>query len=373
MTRFRSITRLLLFAVLTAVVLGKPEWLKPMLLLSSPFVNLSTIIANRTLTPFAIGGFVVLLACLMRKRFACRWICPVGLACETCAKLCPNRPSPEKFPDIGKWLALATIGGAVVSVPFFLWLDPVALLSSAVGLTEPTGCIALGILIAAIALSAAFPMIWCRKLCPLGGLQDLLAESASSLKTANGKASSGARRSFLVLAIGLVGGFVFRRVISPVAKRLRPPGAIAEEKFKTLCIRCGNCVRVCPSSIIEHDTAPPGAAGILAPMVSFASNYCRQDCNRCGQGCPSGAIKPLPLEAKNRSKIGLARIDMLACRLTNEQECSICNLICPYNAIEEVFNQETYSYTLRLNRDKCNGCGQCELVCPEKAIHIQPA
>jgi ferredoxin-type protein NapF len=203
-------------------------------------------------------------------------------------------------------------------------------------------------------------------------LQELLAVPLTRVKTPDQKIEHGTRRAFLGAAAGLAGGFILRWIISPVSKRLRPPGAVAEDKFKTLCIRCGNCVRICPAKIIQHDTASPDTPGILAPMLGFSSDFCRADCNRCGQGCPSGAIAPLPLDAKNRRKIGLARIAMEDCLLTEGRECSICSLICPYNAIEEVFNQETYSYTLRVDPDRCNGCGQCQIVCPPKVIDIKP-
>ena len=95
------------------------------------------------------------------------------------------------------------------------------------------------------------------------------------------------------------------------------------------------------------------------------------DCNACGLSCPTGAIAALSVEEKNRRKIGLAKIDLPRCLLTVETECSACTMVCKYQAIVEEFSRETYSVVPRVDPETCNGCGECVVICPEKAIDVE--
>src|SRR5512147_2726747 len=72
-----------------------------------------------------------------------------------------------------------------------------------------------------------------------------------------------ARRKFLrsvVLGAAVLGissvGYI------PVARawhvRMRPPGALEESDFLSSCIKCGQCVQVCPVSAIKLDDLDEG-------------------------------------------------------------------------------------------------------------------
>ena len=154
---------------------------------------------------------------------------------------------------------------------------------------------------------------------------------------------------------------------------MRPPGAVSEELFAGACLRCGNCVRACPSRIIHPDTGQAGIAGLLAPVISYGTEYCLEDCNACTRVCPSGALEQLTLEEKGKYIIGEALVDGSLCLVTlAEKDCDACAQACPYDAVEIHWDEEQYIAYPLIDIDRCNGCGACEVVCPTeyKAIRV---
>jgi ferredoxin-type protein NapF len=272
-----------------------------------------------------------------------------------------------------------------------LWLDPLALFSSVfsirVASSFASGVLAglgFGIL---IALSLTSGALWCTKLCPLGGAQELL-DSAGSRLRGKGKSEPSAprqgrgfaaRRAFLLGAAGIGLGLLARKVGAARGEEapLRPPGAVAEGIFAGLCTRCGNCVRACPSRVIHPDTGQAGLAGLLAPVLQYRRDYCREDCRACTDVCPSGAIQKLDLEQKRRYVIGEALVDGSICLVTSGQkDCDACVRSCPFEAIEMKWDEEQYVAYPLVDAAKCNGCGACEVACPTldvKAISVWKA
>jgi MauM/NapG family ferredoxin protein len=166
---------------------------------------------------------------------------------------------------------------------------------------------------------------------------------------------------------------ILRLTARETSRPLRPPGAVDELTFKGLCTRCGNCLRSCPHGIIRRETGQHGIAGVLTPVLTFDEDYCREDCTRCTEVCPSGALAEMDISAKPGSHIGLARVDMNICLLGEDRECSACMRWCPYNAIRYVFSEAEYTLVPVIDAGKCNGCGACETACPtspRKAIRI---
>ncbi len=281
-----------------------------------------------------------------------------------------------RLPAIGQWVLLITLAGSLLGYPLLLWLDPLALFHGFFGaLRPPFAALALLSAIglpAVVLLTLLWPGIWCGRLCPLGAAQDLL-DMARAPSTAPAGGPGVARRSVLAVGLGAAWALATTRwARAGVARPIRPPGALDEARFPGVCIRCGNCVRVCPSHILSHDTS--SVAGFLAPVAEFRSDYCREDCARCGQVCPSGAIARLPVAEKPQHPMGIAKVDMGLCALGNGRECSACILRCPYDAITTAFNWDDYTTTLRVDAAKCPGCGACEFACPMplKAIVVVP-
>ena len=105
-----------------------------------------------------------------------------------------------------------------------------------------------------------------------------------------------ARRRFLRSM--LLGGGVFGAALSgylPIAyaqkKRLRPPGALDEKDFLSSCIKCGQCVQVCPVQAIRLADLTDGFGG-GAPYIDARSQACDFSCDavQCILACPTGSL-----------------------------------------------------------------------------------
>jgi MauM/NapG family ferredoxin protein len=233
-------------------------------------------------------------------------------------------------------------------------------------------------------VSLVLPGLWCARLCPLGGTQELLyavrrivwrRDASPEDRSRSKQGLRLARRTALAAAVGVAWAAVVRRGWAEAARPLRPPGAVAEEIFVGLCVRCGNCVRACPTKIVAPDTSASGLAGLLTPTLAFHDDYCLETCALCTQVCPSGALARLLPEEKLRAPIGLAEVNMDICLLGEDRECAICRSRCPYEAITYAFSEETYAVTPRIDAARCPGCGACEAACPTrptKAIVVRP-
>jgi NAD-dependent dihydropyrimidine dehydrogenase PreA subunit len=77
---------------------------------------------------------------------------------------------------------------------------------------------------------------------------------------------------------------------------------------------------------------------------------------------------------KKTARMGLARVDMGLCLLSEGRECNICKNACPYDAIGTAFSEEEYTTVVTIDRERCPGCGACEAACPtspRKAIVVE--
>lgn len=158
---------------------------------------------------------------------------------------------------------------------------------------------------------------------------------------------------------------------------IRPPGALPEEEFLDRCIRCGECMKVCPTNGLHPTLFEAGLEGVGTPMLVPSLGYCDYECNACSQVCPTGAIKPVPLAEKKELKIGTAYFNKNKCYPWNENlNCLVCEEHCPTpeKSIKfwdvEVFEQEA-NRVITVKRpyvvtETCIGCGICEMKCPLK-------
>lgn len=361
----------------------------------SPFTATSSAIAARSFTAVALLAVPLLVLVLVWRRWFCRWACPVGLLTDFVGKASPVPKSwCDWLPPLGRWAAVATLAGACAGYPLLLWMDPLAILAGAFGpwktpLTAAAVAPMLGLPLVLL-LSWLLPGAWCRRVCPLGATQELVflgrrgfavrrgsptppQETTEGLPPERSPVGMPLRRRSLlaVAAAASLGAWLGRKLSGKVPAGLgpfRPPGAAGEPQFAGLCVRCGNCVRACPADIIRPDLGECGVAGWLAPLVRIETDYCREDCVRCGEVCPSGAIRPLKgdstKEAKKQAPIGLAVVDMEICHLRDNRECDICGRECPFEAVTFAWSDETYTRRPVVDAARCPGCGACQIACP---------
>ena len=138
------------------------------------------------------------------------------------------------------------------------------------------------------------------------------------------------------------------------AAMIRPPGALDEERFLKRCIKCGQCMRVCPTNVIQPAGIDAGIEGLWTPVLNnrIGSSGCQLNCVACGQVCPTAAIRPISLPEKLGTddfaaagpiRIGTAFIDQGRCLpWAMDKPCIVCQENCPVSpkaiCTREVFN-----------------------------------
>ncbi len=297
-------------------------------------------------------------------------------------------------------------------------------------------------LAAVLALNLWAPRAWCRYLCPLGGLYALMGKLAwlkrrvgpscnqcgacaracplGAILPARNFASDGGECTLCLdcaakcpqKAISFVGGWGWdggwqydptrRQALgaigaslagvallraTPTAKHpdphlLRPPGA-QEATLLARCVRCGVCLRACPTHGLQPAWGEAGLEGLWTPVLRPRLGQCDYGCNACGQVCPTGAIPPLTLEVKRQTSIGKAYIDPKLCLAWSKRApCIVCEEMCPVPHKAIVLEETEWVDPLGVKgvlqlpvveHARCIGCGLCEQKCPihgEAAIRV---
>lgn len=147
----------------------------------------------------------------------------------------------------------------------------------------------------------------------------------------------------------------------PKLRVLRPPGAVGEKDFMTLCDKCDDCIRACPEKTLFR--APQGfndKAG--TPIFDPAGKPCFVCTDLyCIKACQTGALKMVSNPAE--LAMGKAKIISPNCRAYEGEQCSYCIDFCPLadKAIVELDGKPL------IKDSKCIGCGLCEYSCLTKA------
>ena len=234
----------------------------------------------------------------------------------------------------------------------------------------------------------------CGGVCPTHAIKFVERGNVVELKLANdpptGESSLG-RRGFLSAAVGTAATVAGAVAISTTTKSfgaqlqsspewlpIRPPGSVPEQEFLEMCIRCGECFKVCPNNVLQPMAFQQGLEGLWSPHVIADWAGCESSCNGCGQVCPTGAIRALPLEEKRHARMGLAIVNEQTCLpFADREACQLCVDECNaagYHAIEftQVHTEVddlgqpiagTGYLAPLVVADKCVGCGLCQTRC----------
>lgn len=177
---------------------------------------------------------------------------------------------------------------------------------------------------------------------------------------------------------------------------IRPPGSVEEREFLERCIRCAECMKVCPNNALHPAWFEAGVEGLWTPILIPRIGYCEHSCVLCGEVCPTGAIQKITEAQKlgigqKPISIGTAFFDQGRCLpWSMGTPCIVCEEFCPTSPkaiwVEEVSvpkrsatpgpeGQEPPMEKVHVQRPHvdpslCIGCGACEKVCP---IQDKPA
>ncbi|MBF0288244.1 MAG: 4Fe-4S dicluster domain-containing protein [SAR324 cluster bacterium] len=171
---------------------------------------------------------------------------------------------------------------------------------------------------------------------------------------------------------------------------IRPPGSVAELEFLEKCIKCDQCINVCPTNVLQPATFKEGGfEGLWTPVMNFNIRHCQLKCALCSEVCPTGAIRKISVAEKlgkgeygeqGPVRLGTAFINASRCLpWANQIPCVVCEEVCPVSpkAIQTIDEEvkDVYGNMVVLNKpfivpDLCIGCGICQSECP---VQDQPA
>ncbi|MBK03186.1 MAG: 4Fe-4S ferredoxin [Deltaproteobacteria bacterium] len=213
------------------------------------------------------------------------------------------------------------------------------------------------------------------------------------------KAPEVPRRRWILAGIAGALAFPFIRFSKAVNKRgfnekaIRPPGSVEETEFMERCIKCAQCMNVCPTNVLQPATLKQsGLEGLWTPVMDFSVGFCQLNCTLCSEVCPTGAIQKTPLakklgrgdyEEQGPIRLGTAFFNKGRCLpWAMETPCVVCEEVCPVSPkaigtyTEEIIRWDGKKVTLNkpyMRPELCIGCGICEHECPvvdDAAVYV---
>lgn len=149
---------------------------------------------------------------------------------------------------------------------------------------------------------------------------------------------------------------------------ITPPGSLSLERFKDKCTACHLCVVQCPSHVLRPAGFDYGIDFLLRPRLAYIDSYCNYECTVCADVCPTDAIRPITVEEKTTTQLGVAKFIIDLCIVKTEgTDCGACSEHCPTQAVHMVPYEGTLTIP-NVIEDLCVGCGGCESICPVRPV-----
>lgn len=385
---------------------------------SSPLVMVTNLLATYSLSVRYLPAVVLVLATLFMGRFFCGWICPVGTLSDFIPKTKRKLSSLYRFKY---YFLVFLLVLSVFGINLLIISDPLVIFTrSLTFVTQVRVPILLVFIVVLVAVLGE--RFWCRIICPLGALLGVFSvfkivnlhiqenctqctrcsrvcptdaihdynvkktectlcfecvvkcpQHAIAVTKRKEPAPRASRRTFLKAGIAAGAGILLSPLIGKVstAQVIRPPGALKEENFLSSCVRCGECMRVCPSQGLRPVLLEGSLYDLYTPKLVPRIGEC-QLCMLCWQVCPAGAIVEVD---PSQMKIGTATVKRGTClEWEHQKACLICQEVCPFQAFDVVESGGQGRGRRRrgpkVNRSLCSGCGTCEKHCPTEPTSI---
>ena len=228
-----------------------------------PLAALEVTLATRSWLPSVwIGAAGLVIAAALLGPVFCGWVCPLGFFLDLVHSLRRRLESflarrqrrlPElSLPRSTRYAALGLALGFSLAgrIPVFQVVSPIHAVTRSFVFAADAVLIVV-VVLAAVELLCA-PRLWCRALCPLGGLYSLLGSRARlRIRVSEGMRRIGCRRCSLTCPMGI-------RVMEDYS--LAGKTSIDDPD----CTRCGACVDTCPRDILS---ICPRAATLPLPVA----------------------------------------------------------------------------------------------------------
>ena len=285
-------------------------------------------IFSRTMTTTVIGiicTILVLVLVFFKNRFFCSNICPVGAILGLISKVSVNK----------------------------MYMDDKCVQCSACAKNCPVG--AISVKEKTIDHETCLKCLKCISICPKSAMRYGVQPTKFNLNRR--KALIGAGALALFSAAYAIGLSFAKSAGEKLKKAILPAGAKTPQDIANKCLNCNLCVQNCPNKILRK-------ADSNFPVVHIdytkGKRFCKYDCHKCSEVCPSGAISKITLKEKQNTRIAMATVNDRCIG------CGACISNCPKGAI--TFRE----YRVQIDAAKCIGCASCKAVCYNSAIDIYP-
>jgi polyferredoxin len=408
----------------------------------SPFLAVTATLSARTVVVLFIPALVVIVVTIVLGRVFCGWVCPLGTTLDISDRFLHRwrrtqrneREGQPPYHTVKYAVLVAVTVAAAFGVQVAGWFDPICIATRTYGITlypyanfvgektlhaavradvlpgfvswvqqvayqyflafkQPVyrGHILFLLIFFGIALLGLIERrFWCRHLCPLGGMLDLVARvspfrryvrdgctnclrcqreckmgaiTGSGEETRRGECiecfacdavcpeavstfsfrrdNAQGARSVGLTRRGFVGALVGGVAAAPILRTnfaqadgvlrfVRPPGADDESELLAKCVRCGECIKVCITGGLQPVLLEAGVEALWTPKLVPRVGYCEYKCTLCGRVCPTGALPSLSLEEKQETVLGTAFFDRNRCiPWAENRNCAVCEECCP--------------------------------------------